>query len=108
MSDVWEWYKRQALPLRVAVACAIGASTFSLTAISSRILSTAHAEDTSEKSLVASTGQSGGRTAGSITNNGPIYNAPTGPQQLPTAIFGAPIGGEAPDFRAPLARESNL
>jgi len=28
--------------------------------------------------------------------------------QLPTAIFGAPIGGEAPDFRAPLARESNL
>ena len=23
-------------------------------------------------------------------------------QQLPTAIFGAPIGGEAPDFRAPL------
>ena len=22
--------------------------------------------------------------------------------QLPTAIFGAPIGGEAPDFRAPL------
>ena len=30
------------------------------------------------------------------------------PWQLPTAIFGAPIGGEAPDFRAPLARESNL
>jgi hypothetical protein len=24
------------------------------------------------------------------------------PTQLPTAIFGAPIGGEAPDFRAPL------
>ena len=28
--------------------------------------------------------------------------------QLPTAISGALIGGEAPDFRAPLARESNL
>jgi hypothetical protein len=23
-------------------------------------------------------------------------------RQLPTALFGAPIGGEAPDFRAPL------
>jgi hypothetical protein len=42
----------------------------------------------------------GARLLWSKTSEESIYLAAS--PQLPTAIFGAPIGGEAPDFRAPL------